>query len=100
MPKIIASVVITIGRKRVSPASTSAVLRSAPRARCWLAKSTSRIAFFVTKPMSRMRPIMLMMLKVVRVASSARMTPTIDSGIDSMMASGCRNDPNWLASTR
>ncbi len=27
-------------------------------------------------------------------------TPTIDSGTESMIASGCRNEPNWLASTR
>ena len=67
MPKIIASVVMTIGRRRVVPALSSASLRDMPSRRAWFVKSTSRIAFLVTSPISMMRPIMLMMLSVSRV---------------------------------
>ena len=100
MPKIIASVVITIGRRRVEPALTSASLRERPSRRAWFAKSTSRIAFLVTSPISMISPIMLMMFRLSPVASSASATPTSDSGSESMIANGCRNEPNWLARIR
>ena len=95
MPKIMARVVMTIGRSRVEPALMSA--RSRPRPcsrRAWLAKSTSRIAFLVTRPMSMMRPIMLMMFKVSPVRRSATATPTSDRGSESMIAKGWVKDPN------
>ena len=60
----------------------------------------SKIAFFVTKPISMMIPIIDMMFIVVRVNSSASSTPTSDSGSDSMIASGCVNDPNCDARIR
>ena len=47
-----------------------------------------------------MRPIMLMMLSVSPVASSASATPTSDSGSESMIANGCMNDPNCDARIR
>ena len=100
MPKIMASVVITMGRRRVEPALIRASLRGAPAARAWFVKSTSRIAFLVTRPISMMRPIMLMMLRVSPVARSASATPTSDSGSDSMIASGWMNDPNCEARIR
>ena len=78
----------------------SASRRPMPAARAWFAKSTSRIAFFVTRPISMIRPIMLMMFRVSPVASSATATPTSDSGSDSMIASGCMNDPNCEARIR
>ena len=64
------------------------------------AKSMSRIAFFATMPISRMTPIMLMMLSVSPVSISAPTTPMSDSGSDSMIASGSRNEPNWTTSTK
>ena len=96
MPKIMASVVITMGRRRTRPASMSAVRRSAPACLRSFALSTSRIAFFVTSPISMITPIMLIMLNVSSVSSSASSTPMSDSGSDSMMANGCVKLSNWL----
>ena len=100
MPKIMANVVMTIGRSRVVPARSSAWCLDSPCARAWFVKSTSRIAFLVTSPISMIRPIMLMMFKVSRVKKSITATPTSDSGSDSMIASGCVNDPNCDARIR
>ena len=60
----------------------------------------SRIAFFATIPASRMIPIMLMMLSVEPVSHSASITPISESGSDSMIASGSRNDPNCTTRIR
>ena len=100
MPKIIAAVVIMIGRSRVRPAVISAVRRSMPRPRSTLVKSTSRIAFLVTRPISMIRPISDMMLMVSPVSTSMPAMPTIDSGSDSMIASGSMNDSNCAARIR
>ncbi len=100
MPKIIANVVITMGRSRNSPASIRAARRSLPFSLALLAKSTMRIAFLVTRPMSMITPIMLMMLKVPRVTMSPSMTPIRERGSDSMMASGWRKLPNCDARIR
>jgi hypothetical protein len=54
--------------------------------------STSRIAFLVTSPISRITPIILIMFSVSPVMSSAAMTPASDSGSDSMMAIEHRRD--------
>ena len=59
MPKIIATVVMMIGRSRIRPACSSASARSFPSPRSWLVKSTSRMPFFVTSPMSMMIPIIV-----------------------------------------
>ena len=47
-----------------------------------------------------MRPIMLIMLSVSPVARRASATPTSDSGSDSMIANGWRNEPNCEARIR
>ena len=47
-----------------------------------------------------MTPIMMMMLSVSRVSSSASNTPISESGSDSMIASGCRKLPNCDARIR
>ena len=99
MPKTIAAVVMMIGRMRISPACSSASGTVAPALRAWLAKSTSRMAFFVTRPISITRPIMLKTFSVLRQNSSASITPISASGRLAMMAIGCRKLPNWLAST-
>ena len=71
----------------------SASSRGVPAARAWFVKSTSRMAFLVTRPISMMRPIMLMMLRLSPVASRARATPTSDSGSESMIANGWKKRP-------
>ena len=100
MPKIIAEVVMMIGRSRVRPAWITAARRSSPRLRSTFVKSTSRIAFFVTSPISMMSPMSDMMLTVSPVARSISAMPTIDRGRDSMMASGSMNDSNCAARIR
>jgi len=106
MPKTIASVVIRIGRRRTRAACNSASSRaiggvSWPMAcvpsRERIAKSTSRMAFLVTSPISITMPMMLNMLSVERNASSASTTPINVSGSELISASGCRKLLNWLA---
>ena len=74
--------------------------RRMPASSDHFAKSTSRIAFFATMPISRITPMRLIRLSVVLVASIASMTPMSDSGSDSMIASGSRNEPNCTTSTK
>ena len=100
MPKTIAAVVIMIGRIRTRPASSSASGTLAPRRRAWLAKSTSRIAFFVTRPISITRPIIENRLIVERLTRSASITPISASGSDAMIAIGCTKLPNCEARIR
>ena len=57
IPRIIASVVIRIGLNRIRPADIKAELQLEPSAILFFAKSISRIAFFVTKPINRRIPI-------------------------------------------
>ena len=99
MPKTMAMVVMMMGRMRMRPAWSSASATLAPALRAWLAKSTSRMAFLVTSPISITRPIMLKMLSVLRHSSRASITPISANGRLAMMAMGCRKLPNWLAST-
>ena len=57
MPTIMASAVIITGRRRVKPASSAAVMASAPVSRRSLAKFTSRMLFAVATPMLMIAPI-------------------------------------------
>ncbi len=95
-----ASVVIMIGRRRTRPASMIAVRRSIPCSCPHLAKSMSRIAFFATMPMSRITPIIDMMLSVSLVISSASTTPMSESGNEMRIAMGSRNEPNCITRMR
>ena len=108
MPKIIASVVIRIGRSRTRAACSSASVRSMPGcctepsgasvgSRERIAKSISRIAFLVTSPISMTTPITENIDNVERNASSASTTPISVSGKAVISASGCRKLLNWLA---
>ncbi len=99
MPKTMAAVVMMMGRMRIKPACSSASGTLAPSRRAWLAKSTSRMAFLVTRPISITSPIIEKTLSVLFQNSSASMTPMRDRGSEAMMAMGCRKLPNWLAST-
>jgi hypothetical protein len=58
MAKMIVSDVIRIGRSRRGQASASAWSTPWPSARSWLVRSTSRIEFLATRPISRIRPTM------------------------------------------
>ena len=58
------------------------------------------MAFLATMPISRITPIRLMMLSVSRVISSASTTPISESGSDTRIASGSRNEPNWITRIR
>ncbi len=62
-----------------------------------MAKSTSRMAFLVTRPMSSTMPMTENMLTVEPYISSASTTPMSVSGSEVMSASGCRKLWNWLA---
>ena len=62
-----------------------------------MAKSTSRIAFFVTSPISITMPMIENMLSVEPNTSSASTTPISVSGSELISASGCRKLLNWLA---
>ena len=75
----------------------SACLRGRPARRSTLAKSTTRIAFFVTRPISITTPMMLNMFRVERNSSSVMTTPISVSGSALISASGCRKLRNWLA---
>ena len=100
IPNIMARVVIKIGRSLVRPAAIRASRRSIPRERRVFVKSTSRMAFFVTKPMSMMSPMRDIMLTVSRVSKSIPAMPTIESGRENMMARGSMKDSNWAARMR
>ena len=97
MPAIIAAVVMRMGRRRVCPASTMASLRAMPsRVRRWT-KSTSRMEFFVTNPISMMMPMIENRFSVLPHSNNARNTPTSDRGSAVMMVMGCRKLLNWVA---
>ena len=58
-PKVVAALVIRMGRNRTVAASTTASVISMPRSRSWLANSTINTPFFAERPMSRIDPIWL-----------------------------------------
>ena len=62
-----------------------------------MAKSTSRMAFLVTRPISITMPMIENIDSVERNISSASTTPISVSGSDVISASGCRKLLNWLA---
>ena len=69
--KTSAAVVIRIGRRRRRPAWIRASLRSYPCSMSWSVKSTIRMAFLVTMPVSRMTPSSEMRLSVRPVSQQA-----------------------------
>ena len=80
-PKIAASVVIRIGRKRSRQASRTASTADSPRERsASIAKSMIRIAFFLTMPINRKTPISAMMEKSILKSNSASTAPTPAEG--------------------
>ena len=100
MPRIIAALVIRIGRSRSGPASRIAWSGDSPCSRTrTIARSRRRIAFFVTSPMSRMIPIIDPIEIVCCARKSATMAPTSASGSVSMIVSGWMKLSNCDAST-
>ena len=75
MPRIMASAVISTGRRRVVPAESAASSAPTPSRRWSLAKVTSKMEFDVATPMHMIVPIRLGTLKVVRVAKSIHRIP-------------------------
>ena len=97
MPKIIARVVMRMGRNRTRAAPIRASRRATPCRRWTLVKSITRMAFLVTRPINRISPIIDIMFNVSFARYSKPATPINDSGSDSMIAKGCRKLRNWLA---
>ena len=62
-----------------------------------MAKSTSKIAFLVTRPISITTPITENMDSVELNISSASTTPMSVSGSAVISAKGCKKLLNWLA---
>ena len=100
MPSTMAALVMRMGRKRSGPASSTAWSGASPCSRTrTMARSMSRMAFFVTRPISSTMPIKAPIAMVLSVRNSARTPPTRASGNVSMIVSGWRKLSNCDAST-
>src|SRR5271166_626059 len=97
MPMIMASAVISTGRKRVNPASIAAVAESRPSARPSRAKLTSRMLFAVAMPMHMMAPVRAGTDRVVPVMNSIQTMPASAAGSAVMMMKGSSHD--WKLTT-
>ncbi|MNI00408.1 hypothetical protein D3C73_532060 [compost metagenome] len=92
MPADMAIEVMMIGLARLRPASTMAWTRSSPCRFISMAKSTSRMAFLVTIPISIRMPMRTGMESAFCVAISATATPPMASGRENRMVKG------WMTS--
>jgi hypothetical protein len=100
MPRTIAADVMRIGRRRSGPASRMACSGASPCSRTrTMARSMSRMAFFVTRPMRSTIPIIVPIAIVLLVRKSARIAPTSASGSVSMIVTGWMKLSNCDAST-
>ncbi|MOA00607.1 hypothetical protein D3C78_1199790 [compost metagenome] len=99
MPADMAMEVMMIGRARLRPASTMACTRSMPCRRISMAKSTSRMAFFVTMPISIRMPMRTGMESAFCVMMSATATPPMASGSENRMVKGWMTSLNSRMST-
>jgi hypothetical protein len=79
-PPIAVALVSRIGRKRTSPARSIASSSGTPSARRRLVKSTSRIEFLVSMPISAMKPMVAVKEIVLPVRPSIRMPPAMPKG--------------------
>ena len=80
MPMIIASAVISTGRKRTWPASSAALIASPCSASRSRAKLTTRIEFAVATPMHMIAPVSAGTDSVVPVTNSIQMIPASAAG--------------------
>ena len=99
MPMAIAALVMRMGRSRRGPALSSASSTLSPSRMFCSAPSTSRMAFLVTRPISRMTPIIAPSERFFPASSNASRAPISASGRETMMVKGCLSDSNCEAST-
>src|SRR5271169_59685 len=97
MPMIMASAVISTGRKRVKPACSAAVMESLPSTICSLAKLTTRMLLAVATPMHMIAPVKAGTLTVVRVMNRIHTIPASAAGSAEMMMKGSSQD--WKFTT-
>ena len=88
-PPMVVIVVRKMGLRRNCPAYTTASLMGMPSLCSLLMKSTSTMASFTTMPESATRPIIEDTEKLNPQARSPKVTPTIESGTENRMMSGC-----------
>ncbi|MOA40235.1 hypothetical protein D3C78_1620890 [compost metagenome] len=89
-----------IGRRRERAPSTSASCLATPASRSWLTLSIRMIAFLVTRPTSRIRPMNTTTEIGLPVSINARIAPTSASGMVNRITNGCSSDSNCEAITR
>ena len=97
MPIIMASAVMSTGRKRVKPASSAASAGLRPSSSCSLAKLTTRMLLAVATPMHMMQPVRAGTLIVVPVTNKSHTIPQIAAGSAEMMINGSSQD--WKFTT-
>ena len=88
MPMIMASAVISTGRKRVIPASSAALTGSPCSASRSRAKLTTRIELAVATPMHMIAPVSAGTESVVPVRNSIHTIPAIAPGSAVMITNG------------
>src|SRR5690554_1456955 len=88
IPNTMAIVVIKIGRNLAWLAWIRAVLTVSPAARLWLVKSTIRMAFLATSPMSIIIPRIVKMLIELLVNAKIIITPIKASGMENKTTNG------------
>ena len=87
-PKMNASAVIMMGRKRMTPALSAEVRIGVPDFRKSVAYSTMRMAFFADSPSSSINPIWVYMLMLSPMNIHPSTVPRIATGIESTTAMG------------
>ena len=88
MPMIVESAVIRIGRVRIRTAPINASSTESPAASCSFAKSTKRMAFLATNPISMTIPSIAKRSSEEPDKARARMAPSIEKGIESITTRG------------
>ena len=94
---IIASAVMSTGRKRVLPASIAAVIGSAPSARRSRAKLITRMLLAVATPMHMIAPVSAGTERVVLLANSIQTMPASAVGRATTITNGSSQD--WKLTT-
>ncbi len=97
MPMIIASAVISTGRRRVAPASSAACIGAMPSCRRSRANEISRIELAVATPIVMMAPVSDGTDSVVPVTNSIHAMPASAAGRAVTMISGSIHD--WKLTT-
>jgi hypothetical protein len=100
VPKIMARVVIRMGRNLEVAAANTASRTLMPSALRWLANSTIKIPFLVIYPISMIIPISLNTLMVWPVSLRLSIAPVTAIGTVSRMMKGSIKLSNCAASTR